>query len=124
MPETLVGAMADFEAAYDQVKDDPDLLAELALYRKDFIGGLIALQKANKLTEMASGETIWLKRERLGTHWITQDQQRCWSSIDGQAYREDPHYSRDRDWSAWSRHREHMCQTRIGLHCIHGSCGF
>jgi tryptophan synthase len=73
IPETLSVAFAEFEKAYDELKDDPDFLDELAVYRKDFIGGPTPLHKADRLTELAGGATIWLKREDLahtGAHKI------------------------------------------------------
>jgi tryptophan synthase len=73
IPETLSGAFAEFEEAYDRLKDDPEFLAELAVYRKDFVGGPTPLHKADRLTEIAGGATIWLKREDLahtGAHKI------------------------------------------------------
>jgi tryptophan synthase len=73
IPETLSGAFAEFEQAYEALKDDPEFLAELALYRKDFVGGPTPLHKAERLTEYAGGATIWLKREDLahtGAHKI------------------------------------------------------
>jgi len=73
IPETLSVAFAEIEAEYDAVKDDPEFLAEIARYRKDFVGGPTPLHKANRLTELAGGATIWLKREDLahtGAHKI------------------------------------------------------
>jgi tryptophan synthase len=73
IPETLSVAFEEIEKAYAEIKDDPDFLAELAVYRKDFVGGPTPLHKADRLTEMAGGATIWLKREDLahtGAHKI------------------------------------------------------
>lgn len=73
IPETLSVAFAEFEEAYENLKDDPEFLDELAVYRKDFIGGPTPLHKADRLTELAGGATIWLKREDLahtGAHKI------------------------------------------------------
>jgi len=73
IPETLSVAFAEFEEAYDNLKDDPDFLAEIARYRKDFVGGPTPLHKAERLTELAGGANIWLKREDLahtGAHKI------------------------------------------------------
>ena len=73
VPETLSGALADFEEGYNLLKNDPDFLVELAVHRKDFIGGPTPLHKADRLTTMAGGATIWLKREDLahtGSHKI------------------------------------------------------
>ena len=73
IPETLSVAFAEFEKAYDELKDDPDFLAEIERYRKDFVGGPTPLHKAERLTEFAGGANIWLKREDLahtGAHKI------------------------------------------------------
>jgi tryptophan synthase len=73
IPETLSVAFEEIEEAYDAVKNDPDFLAELDRYRRDFVGGPTPLHKAERLTELAGGATIWLKREDLahtGAHKI------------------------------------------------------
>ena len=73
IPETLSVAFEEIEEAYEAVKIDPDFQAELARYRKDFVGGPTPLHKAERLTKLAGGATIWLKREDLahtGAHKI------------------------------------------------------
>lgn len=73
IPETLSVAFEEIEEAYDAIKDDPEFLAELDRYRRDFVGGPTPLHKAERLTELAGGATIWLKREDLahtGAHKI------------------------------------------------------
>jgi len=73
IPETLSVAFEEIEEAYDEIKGDPDFLAELDRYRRDFVGGPTPLHKAERLTELAGGATIWLKREDLahtGAHKI------------------------------------------------------
>ncbi|KAL7529922.1 hypothetical protein ACHAXR_003226 [Thalassiosira sp. AJA248-18] len=73
IPETLSEAFREIEEEYEKIKDDPDFLAELEVYRKDFVGGPTPLHKADRLTEMCGGATIWLKREDLahtGAHKI------------------------------------------------------
>jgi tryptophan synthase len=73
IPETLSVAFEEIEEAYAAVKDDPEFKAELARYRKDFVGGPTPLHKAERLTALAGGATIWLKREDLahtGAHKI------------------------------------------------------
>lgn len=73
IPETLSVAFEEIEEAYNAIKDDPDFLAELKTYRKDFVGGPTPLHKAERLTELAGGANIWLKREDLahtGAHKI------------------------------------------------------
>lgn len=73
IPETLSVAFEEIEQKYNEIKDDPDFLAELAEYRRDFVGGPTPLHRADRLTELAGGATIWLKREDLahtGAHKI------------------------------------------------------
>lgn len=73
IPETLSVAFEELEKCYAEIKDDPDFLAELAEYRRDFVGGPTPLHKADRLTGLAGGATIWLKREDLahtGAHKI------------------------------------------------------
>jgi tryptophan synthase len=73
IPETLSVAFEEIEKAFEEVKGDPEFLAELDRYRKDFVGGPTPLHKAERLTELAGGATIWLKREDLahtGAHKI------------------------------------------------------
>jgi tryptophan synthase len=73
IPETLSVAFEEIEEAYDAIKGDPEFLAELDRYRRDFVGGPTPLHKAERLTELAGGATIWLKREDLahtGAHKI------------------------------------------------------
>lgn len=73
IPETLSVAFEEIEEAYNKIKDDPEFLAELAELRRDFVGGPTPLHKADRLTELAGGATIWLKREDLahtGAHKI------------------------------------------------------
>ena len=73
IPETLSVAFEEIEQKYDEIKNDPEFLAELEEYRRDFVGGPTPLHKAERLTEFAGGATIWLKREDLahtGAHKI------------------------------------------------------
>jgi tryptophan synthase len=73
IPETLSVAFEEIESAYNEIKNDPAFLAELDVYRRDFIGGPTPLHKADRLTELIGGATIWLKREDLahtGAHKI------------------------------------------------------
>jgi tryptophan synthase len=73
IPETLSVAFEEIERKYNEIKNDPEFLAELAEYRRDFVGGPTPLHKADRLTAFAGGATIWLKREDLahtGAHKI------------------------------------------------------
>jgi len=73
IPETLSVAFEEIEESYEEVKNDPEFLAELDRYRREFVGGPTPLHKAERLTEMCGGANIWLKREDLahtGAHKI------------------------------------------------------
>jgi tryptophan synthase len=73
IPETLSLAFEQLEKCYFEIKDDPAFMAELDEYRRDFVGGPTPLHKADRLTALAGGATIWLKREDLahtGAHKI------------------------------------------------------
>jgi len=73
IPETLSEAFREIEEKYNEIKVDPAFLAEIDRYRKDFVGGPTPVHLAKRLTEMAGGANIWLKREDLahtGAHKI------------------------------------------------------
>lgn len=73
IPEALSVAFEELEGYYDEAKNDPDFLAELDVFRREFVGGPTPLHKAERLTELAGGANIWLKREDLahtGAHKI------------------------------------------------------
>ncbi|MDI9411103.1 MAG: tryptophan synthase subunit beta, partial [Bacteroidia bacterium] len=73
VPETLVAALDELEAAYLAARIDPAFQAELADLLRDFVGRPTAFCHAPRLTAHAGGAQIWLKREDLahtGAHKI------------------------------------------------------
>eukprot|EP00288_Rhodomonas_lens_P015016 CAMPEP_0177703226 /NCGR_PEP_ID=MMETSP0484_2-20121128/7559_1 /TAXON_ID=354590 /ORGANISM="Rhodomonas lens, Strain RHODO" /LENGTH=696 /DNA_ID=CAMNT_0019214567 /DNA_START=39 /DNA_END=2129 /DNA_ORIENTATION=+ len=73
IPETLVEAHEELERQYNLAIKDPEFIAEVARYRKEYIGGPTPTYFAKRLTEMMGGAQIWLKREELahtGAHKI------------------------------------------------------
>lgn len=73
VPETLMTALIELEAAYDEAIADPAFSEELNGYLKDFVGRENPLYFAQRLTEAAGGAKIYLKREDLnhtGAHKI------------------------------------------------------
>jgi len=73
IPETLMVAHKELEAAWNKWKVDPAFKAELATLRRDFIGGPTPLYHAKRLSELCGGAQIWMKREELahtGAHKI------------------------------------------------------
>ncbi|MBP7482859.1 MAG: pyridoxal-phosphate dependent enzyme, partial [Lacunisphaera sp.] len=73
VPETLVTALQDLEAAYLKVRHDPVFQSELRHHLKEFAGRPTELYFAGRLTEHCGGAKIYFKREDLlhtGAHKI------------------------------------------------------
>ena len=72
VPETLMPALAELEAAWEQARDAPDFRAELDELLRDYAGRPTPLYLARRLSEVA-GRPVYLKREDLlhtGAHKI------------------------------------------------------
>jgi tryptophan synthase beta chain len=73
VPETLMAALEELEAAYDVAEADPAFHAQLDDLLHHYCGRPTALYFAKRLTELCGGAEIWLKREDLlhtGAHKI------------------------------------------------------
>jgi tryptophan synthase beta chain len=73
VPETLMAALEELEAAYAVAKEDEAFQAELAGLLKDYCGRPTPLYFAKRLSESLGGAKIYLKREDLlhtGAHKI------------------------------------------------------
>src|ERR1700678_3197454 len=73
VPETLMDALNQLAAAYEQAKLDPAFQARLDDYLKHYVGRPSPLFHAERLTKHAGGAEIYLKREDLnhtGAHKI------------------------------------------------------
>ncbi|MCP3062201.1 tryptophan synthase subunit beta [Myxococcus sp. K38C18041901] len=73
VPETLVPALMELEAAYMAARADPTFDAEVARVLREFVGRPTTLTPARRLTEAWGGANVWLKREDLahtGAHKI------------------------------------------------------
>ncbi|MEK9658874.1 MAG: tryptophan synthase subunit beta, partial [Chloroflexota bacterium] len=73
VPETLMAALAELEAAYKAARSDPAYEAELAGLLRTYVGRPTPLYHAKRLTAEAGGAQIYLKREDLahtGAHKI------------------------------------------------------
>ena len=72
VPETLIPALDELEAAWTAARDDPAFVAELDGLLRDYVGRPTPLYHAHRLSELAGG-AVWLKREDLnhtGSHKI------------------------------------------------------
>ncbi len=73
VPETLIPAVRELEAAYATARQDPEFNAELHDLLIHYAGRPTPLYRAERLGEELGGATIWLKREDLlhtGAHKI------------------------------------------------------
>ena len=71
--ETLMPALEELDHAYRKFRDDPDFIAEMQYYLKDYVGRESPLYFAERLTDYCGGAKIYLKREDLnhtGAHKI------------------------------------------------------
>ncbi|HXT18832.1 MAG TPA: tryptophan synthase subunit beta [Gemmatimonadaceae bacterium] len=72
VPETLIPALEELEAAYDAACDDSSFRAELDDMLKNYVGRPSALTSAPRFSELVDAQ-VWLKREDLnhtGAHKI------------------------------------------------------
>ena len=73
VPETLMFALDQLDAAYTEAKNDPAFQAELRKLLNEYVGRPSRLYFAERLTKEAGGARIYLKREDLnhtGAHKI------------------------------------------------------
>jgi tryptophan synthase beta chain len=73
VPETLMPALDELEAAYVEARSDPQFIAEFERLLHTFVGRPTPLTHAKRLSEHLGGAQIYLKREDLahtGAHKI------------------------------------------------------
>jgi len=73
VPETLMPALKELEAAYAHYKHDREFKQELDYYLREYVGRPSPLYFAEKLTRQLGGAKIYLKREDLnhtGAHKV------------------------------------------------------
>ena len=73
VPETLMAALGELEAAYESVRASESFWSDLSALFKDFVGRPTPLYRARNLSEQLGGGQVWLKREDLahtGAHKI------------------------------------------------------
>lgn len=73
VPESLIKALDELDAAYREAKDDPLFVAELAELHRNYTGRPSILTEASRFAALAGGARIILKREDLnhtGSHKI------------------------------------------------------
>jgi len=73
VPEALIGALEELEAAHNSAQKDPEFLAELAELHRTYTGRPSIITEVKRFSEVAGGARIFLKREDLnhtGSHKI------------------------------------------------------
>jgi tryptophan synthase beta chain len=73
VPETLMPALDELTAAYEEARRDPSFQAEIDAFARDWVGRPSPLYFAERLTAQVGGARIYLKREDLnhtGAHKI------------------------------------------------------
>ena len=73
VPEALIGALEELEAAHNSAQKDPEFLAELVELHRTYTGRPSIITEAKRFSEVAGGARIFLKREDLnhtGSHKI------------------------------------------------------
>ena len=73
VPESLIAALDELDAAYTAAKTDPAFIAELAELHATYTGRPSIITEAKRFSEHAGGARILLKREDLnhtGSHKI------------------------------------------------------
>jgi len=73
VPETLIPALAELEAAYARARKDPEFNSKLKHLQETYIGRPTPLYFASRLSEHLKGAKVYLKREDLahtGAHKI------------------------------------------------------
>lgn len=73
VPESLITALDELDAAYTAAKTDPEFLAELAELHRTYTGRPSIITEAKRFAALAGGARILLKREDLnhtGSHKI------------------------------------------------------
>ena len=86
VPETLMSALDELEAAYDEVVEDASFAAEMDSLLKDYVGRPTPLYFAANLSHELGGPRVYLKREDLahtGAHKINNalSARRCWRAV-------------------------------------------
>ena len=93
IPETLMNAVIELEAAYEHYKKDPEFQAELTQLLNDYAGRPSRLYYAERMTKDLGGAKI---------------------------YRKDPSDCRDRSGSAWCGYRYRSGTSGYGMCGLHG----
>lgn len=80
VPETVVPALTELDAAFAQAKADPAFAAELSTLLRDYVGRPTPLYRADRLAAAVGLAAVYLKREDLnhtGAHKVNNTVGQC-----------------------------------------------
>jgi tryptophan synthase beta chain len=80
VPEALMGALDELEAAFNEAQNDKEFIGELDRLRREYAGRPTPLWRADRLSAKLGGPRIYLKREDLnhtGAHKINNVLGQC-----------------------------------------------
>ena len=120
VPETLVPALEELEAAWRAAREDPAFQAELEELLTRFAGRETPLGEARRMSADAGGCRVLLKREDLnhtGAHKVNNT---LGQVLLARRMGKTPHHRRDRRRAARRRHRHRRGAVRPALRRLHG----
>ena len=122
VPETLMPALAELEAAWVAARDDPAFRAELDALLRDYVGRPSPLY-LRRAAERGRRPPDLSQARGPQPHRRAQDQQRARPGAAGQADGQAPDHRRDRRRPARRRHRDRVRAARPRVRRLHGHRG-
>ena len=123
LPETLMPAIAELEAAFDAARADEAFQQELDRLLREWVGRPTPLSDASRLAKLVGLRRVMLKREDLDPHRRAQDQQRARAGAPRAADGEAAHRRGDRRGPARRRERGRVRAPRPRMRRVHGHRG-
>jgi Tryptophan synthase beta chain len=74
VPESLIAALDELDATYRLARKDPEFIAELAHLQKTYTGRPSIITEAPKFAASIGDIRVFLKREDLKPHRLSQNQ--------------------------------------------------
>ena len=120
VPEALIAALDQLTAEYAAARVDPEFTAALDGLLDSYAGRPTPITDAKRLTEVAGGARIMLKREGPRPHRLAQDQQRARSGAADPAHGQAAGDRRDRRRPARRRDGHRLRAARPRMRRLHG----
>ena len=124
VPETLMVALEELEAAYREYREDEEFQRELDFLLKTYVGRPTPLYFASNLTQRLGGAKVYLKREDLahtGAHKINNA---LGQGLLAKRLGKEPDNCRNGRGTARSSVGNGVRHAGVGVHCVHGHGGY